>query len=136
MKFVGGCCCGALRYESISPPLECGYCHCRLCQKTSAAPALVFASFAVNDFRYSDGGPTIYRSSETGNREFCRICGTQIAYRDAQQAKTVDVNAASLDDPAMVSPEYHIWCESQIAWFETSDSLPRYQKRKPDDNGA
>lgn len=136
MKYVGGCGCGALRYESDSAPSDCGYCHCRLCQKTSAAPALVFASFDVNKFRYSGGSPTIYRSSEHGTREFCSKCGTQVAYRDAQGAKMVDVNVGSLDDPTVVSPECHIWCQSQIAWFDTTDTLPRYQERKPDDNGT
>jgi hypothetical protein len=136
MKYVGGCCCGALRYECSSPPSECGYCHCRLCQRTSAAPALVFASFPVEDFRYSSGTPAIYCSSAHGNREFCSTCGTQITYRDVQGAISVDVNVGSLDDPSAVSPEYHIWCQSQIAWFDTADTLPRYDERKPDDNGS
>lgn len=133
MTYVGGCCCGALRYECDSPPLESGYCHCRLCQRTSAAPALVFASFRVEDFRYTADEPCIYHSSEHGVREFCSACGTQIAYREARRAITVDVNAGSLDDPSLITPEYHIWCRSRIPWFEIADALPRYEKGKPDD---
>ena len=131
MNYNGGCCCGALRYVSNLPPLECGYCHCVICQKTSAAPALVFASFPINEFRYTRGTPAIYHSSEHGNREFCSLCGTQIAFREADDAETVDVNVGSLDDPLMVSPEYHIWCQSRVSWFETADSLPEYQQGKP-----
>ena len=136
MNYNGGCCCGALRYVSKLPPLECGYCHCVICQKTSAAPALVFASFPINEFRYTRGTPAIYHSSEHGNREFCSLCGTQIAFREADDAETVDVNVGSLDDPLMVSPEYHIWCQSRVSWFETADSLPEYQKGKLDDSGT
>ena len=136
MNYNGGCCCGALRYVSKLPPLECGYCHCVICQKTSAAPALVFASFPINEFRYTRGTPAIYHSSEHGNREFCSLCGTQIAFREAENAETVDANVGSLDDPLMVSPEYHIWCQSRVSWFETADSLPEYQKGKLDDNGT
>jgi hypothetical protein len=136
MNYNGGCCCGALRYVSELPPLECGYCHCVICQKTSAAPALVFASFPINEFRYARGTPAIYHSSEHGNREFCSLCGTQIAFREAKDAETVDVNVGSLDDPLMVSPEYHIWCQSRVSWFETADSLPEYQKGKLDDSGT
>jgi hypothetical protein len=135
MKYVGGCCCGALRYESESPPLECGYCHCRLCQKTSAAPVLAFANFSVSAFQYSSGQPAIYLSSDHGSREFCSICGTQIAYREIDGADTIDVNVGSLDDPSLVSPEYHIWCQSRITWFEIEDSLPKYQKGKPNGHG-
>jgi hypothetical protein len=136
MNYNGECCCGALRYVSNLPPLECGYCHCVICQKTSAAPALVFASFPIHEFRYTRGTPAIYHSSEHGNREFCSLCGTQIAFREADDAETVDVNVGSLDDPLMVSPEYHIWCQSRVSWFETADSLPEYQKGKLDDSGT
>jgi hypothetical protein len=136
MNYNGGCCCGALRYVSKLPPLECGYCHCVICQKTSAAPALVFASFPINEFRYTRGTPAIYHSSEHGNREFCSLCGTQIAFREAEDAETVDANVGSLDDPLMVSPEYHIWCQSRVSWFKTADSLPEYQKGKLDDGGT
>ena len=136
MNYIGGCCCGALRYVSKLPPLECGYCHCVICQKTSAAPALVFASFSINEFRYTRGTPAIYHSSEHGNREFCSLCGTQIAFREAEDAETVDANVGSLDDPLMVSPDYHIWCQSRLSWFETADSLPEYQKGKLDDIGT
>jgi hypothetical protein len=136
MNFVGGCCCGALRYECSSPPSECGYCHCRLCQRTSAAPALVFATFAVEDFRYISGSPSIYRSSSHGHREFCSSCGTQIAYRDSHGARTVDVNVGSLDDPGGVSPEFHIWCESRIEWFDTKVELPHYQRSRDDEAGS
>ena len=131
MNYEGGCCCGALRYISDVPPEECGYCHCLTCQKTSAAPALVFASFPSNNFRYTKGDPDIYSSSSHGNREFCALCGTQIAYRDTEFAETVDTNVGSLDDPSLVTPEYHIWCQSRVSWFETADSLPEHQQGKP-----
>ncbi len=136
MNYVGGCCCGALRYVSDLPPLECGYCHCLTCQKTSAAPALVFASFPSNSFRYTSGQPAIFPSSAHGNREFCSLCGTQIAFREAKVAETVDVNVGSLDDPLAVLPEYHIWCQSRIPWFQTADNLPEYQQGKADVNGT
>ena len=128
--YEGGCACGALRYESKLAPTESGYCHCRLCQRSSAAPALAFASFPAHSFRYVTGTPALYASSHHGHREFCRECGTQIAYRDNGEAQTVDVNAASLDDPSIITPEYHIWCSSQIAWFDVADTLPRYPEGK------
>ena len=131
MTYVGGCCCGALRYESDRPPVESGFCHCRICQRTTGAPVLAFASFPVVGFRYIGDDPTIYSSSQRGHRELCARCGTQIAYREAHGAVTIDVNAATLDDPSAITPQYHIWCESQVSWFDTVDSLPRYQQGKP-----
>ena len=95
---------------------------------------LVFASFSVAGFRYTSGAPTIYYSTEHGTREISPKCGTQIAYREAEGAETVDVNAGCLDDPATITPTHHIWCSSRIPWFETADSLPRFDAGKPDDS--
>lgn len=130
MKYAGGCDCGSVRYESAMPPLESGYCHCRICQSTTGAPVLAFASFPVGGFQYVRENPTVYSSSKKGTRELCARCGTQIAYRDAHDAVAVDVNVATLDDPSEISPQYHIWCESRISWFDIDDSLPRYQQAK------
>lgn len=126
MNHVGGCACGALRFECTAEPQECGYCHCRLCQRTTGAPVLAYASFPVASFRYTQGEPAIYRSSKRGQREFCNRCGTQIAFREAVAAETVDVNVGSVDDPAPLVPQHHIWCDSRIPWFETADNLERH----------
>jgi len=131
VNYVGGCHCGALRYVSTEAPGDVGYCHCRICQRTTAAPAVVFASFPVAGFRYTRGQPDIYASSTHGHREFCSRCGTQIAYREAGAARYVDVNAASLDDPTQVRPDHHIWWTSRIDWFDTDDDFPRYDEQRP-----
>jgi hypothetical protein len=127
MKYIGGCLCGQLRYQSSVGPNDTGYCHCRLCQRSTGAPVLAWASFPVDGFEYSKGSPAIYQSSEHGHREFYSNCGTQIAFRESNHATTVDVNTGSLDDPSTTPPQIHIWCQSQIEWFDTRDELPRYK---------
>jgi hypothetical protein len=123
----GGCLCGAIRYQLSAKPIDAGYCHCRLCQRSSGAPVLAWATFAVTDFSYTRGVPNIYHSSPQGLREFCGGCGTQLVFR-RPSATTIDVTMASLDDTAAITPEYHIWTTSRIAWFETHDELPRQTK--------
>jgi hypothetical protein len=122
----GGCLCGALRYRCTAAPSDTGYCHCRLCQRSTGAPVLAWASYPVEAFDYTKGAPALYQSSPHGHREFCANCGTQIAYRESQGAVSVDVNVGSLDDPAAVPPRRHIFTASRIAWFDTRDALPRH----------
>ena len=131
-SFAGGCSCGRLRYGTRGRPFDTGYCHCRICQRTSGAPLLAWASFPVEAFEYSQGAPGVYRSSPHGQREFCSSCGTQIAYRESEGAASVDVNLASLDDPESLPPQYHVWTKSRISWFDTADDLPRYEDAGPD----
>ena len=131
MTHRGGCICEAIRFSATAEPLDAGYCHCRLCQRSTGAPVLAWVSFPTEGFSYTRGVPARYQSSEHGHREFCRDCGTQIAYRDSESARTVEVNVGSLDDCERVTPRYHIWCASRISWFDTADSLPRFEAAKP-----
>ena len=130
----GGCLCGAVQYRISVQPLDAGYCHCRLCQRSSGAPTLAWLTVAVRGFSYTKGCPTIFHSSSHSQREFCGACGTQIAFRRSASPKTVDVTLASLHDPSLITPQYHIWRQSKVAWFETTDSLPRYEDAGPDNH--
>jgi len=132
----GGCLCGAVRYRVSAEPIDAGYCHCRLCQRSSGAPVLAWLSVAVGGFAYLQGSPAIYHSSAHSQREFCDRCGTQLAFRRARSAVTVDVTLASLDDPARLAPQYHIWRQSRLPWFETTDALPRHDDAGPDRDPA
>ena len=128
MNFQGGCLCGALRYESSDKPLESGYCHCSICRRSTSAPVVAFASFPIQAFVYTQGRPAIYRSSSTGQREFCQQCGTQIAHREIENPESVDVNSGTLDDMDSVPPTHHIYVESRVPWFDIEDELPRYPR--------
>lgn len=127
----GGCLCGALRYRLEPGPVNSAYCHCRMCQRASGAPALPWFTVAVDRFAYTAGVPAVYRSSSFAVREFCRRCGSPIVFRiDGETC--LDVTNISLDEPNLVPPTYHIWCMSKVAWFETTDDYPRYADRGAD----
>ena len=132
MEHRGGCACGRLRFRSAADPLDTGYCHCRICRRTTGAPVLAYASFPVAAFSYTAGAPTLYASSASGQREFCDRCGTQIAFRRNAPTATVDVNVGALDAPERVAPLRHIWCESAIGWLRLADALPRHARGNED----
>jgi hypothetical protein len=129
--WVGGCLCGNLRFEA-SDLIDAGYCHCRLCQRSSGSPVLAWATLHRAGFAYTRGEPASHASSATGRRDFCASCGTQVAFRDTRGPDRIDVNIASFDDPGEIEPQYHIWIESRIPWFEIDDKLPRYAGEGPD----
>lgn len=125
----GGCLCGDVRFQIKAPPIQSGYCHCRMCQRNSGAPAVAWFSVLVHDFAYVAGRPAAFRSSAHGQREFCPRCGSYLVFRD--DTPEIGVNTASLDDPGAVPPTFHIYWESHIDWFDTADTLPRYEKGLP-----
>ena len=132
MTHEGHCLCGAVQFSSSTDPVDVGYCHCRMCQLLSGAAALPWASFRAEDFSYTEGEPSIYRSSTHGQREFCGRCGSQIAFRNTDTSTTVDVNVGTLSDAEKVRPRSHIYCESRISWFDIDDDLPRHPGPGPE----
>jgi hypothetical protein len=127
----GGCLCGAVRYRISPCEGDSAYCHCRTCQRSAGAPVLAWMSIPTEAFQFLATMPNVFRSGPASQREFCGMCGTQLLYRGSH-GRTVDINTATLDDPTLAPPQYHIWRMSRIAWFETADHLPRFDGQGPD----
>jgi len=135
MALTGGCACGAVRYRLDAEPVDAGYCHCRLCQRSSGAPVMAFATVPLTAFVVTEGEPARRRSSGFGERWFCPSCGGQLAMRVDHQPETIDLTLASLDAPEPWAPGYHIFSQSRIGWFDTADDLPRHDRFRPDTRG-
>jgi hypothetical protein len=131
IKFEGGCSCGAVRYEVRAALTDCGYCHCRMCQMASGAPVLVFATAPFDAYAITRGAPRKRRSSGFGERWHCAECGTPLAMRVDYEPDSIDVAVITLDDPALVAPQFHIWTESAVDWVQLGDELPRFPRARP-----
>lgn len=127
---AGGCLCGKVRYRVAGAVDESGYCHCRTCQRQSGAPVVAWFALAPGGFTYTGGAPRRFRASDHASREFCGDCGTYLVFREDDEAETLGVNTATLDDPSLAPPDFHIYCESRISWFDTADKLPRHARGK------
>jgi hypothetical protein len=123
---AGGCFCGAARYRVEGAPIDAGYCHCRICQRTAGAPVVAWGSWEAIRVAWDGAEPATLASSVAGRRRFCAACGTHLLFWTSEEPGIVDVNLATLDLPELVPPEYHIWTASRIPWLETADALPRY----------
>lgn len=134
---TGGCTCGAVRYALMSVPFDAGWCHCRTCQLTSGAPAMVFASVPDGDLVWTRGEEAVrtFRSSSFGHRAFCGLCGTPFLMKVDHQPETVDFSVATLDAPDAVAPGFHIFWGSKVGWFEPGDALPRHERFRPETRG-
>lgn len=129
---VGGCLCGTVRYRVSGEFVDAGYCHCRLCQRANGAPVVAWFTVRAAAFDWTAGRASSYASSTRYRRDFCAQCGTPLAFRRETAPEFIDVTIASLDDPALVEPDYHIWRMSRLPWFDTVDRLPRHDDGGPD----
>jgi hypothetical protein len=133
----GGCMCGAVRFRLESEPFDAGWCHCRTCQLSSGAPAMVFATVPEGDLVWTKGAELVRRvkSSSFGHREYCGECGTPFTMKVDHQPRTVDFSLTTLDDPGVATPGFHIFWGSKVSWFDPGDDLPRHDRFRPDTVG-
>jgi hypothetical protein len=98
---------------------------------------MAFASVKDGDWQTLGGESAIrtVRTSSFGHRAFCGECGTPLYVRVDHQPETVDFSVVTLDDPKVVTPEFHIFWRSKIPWFHPGDDLPRHEKFRPGTNG-
>jgi hypothetical protein len=94
---------------------------------------MVFTSVPTGDFVVEAGADAlgIFKSSSFGRRQFCRHCGTSLTIDVDHEIGSIDVNAATLDDPNSVRPEFHIFWANRIAWFDEAPDLPKYERVRP-----
>ncbi len=133
--WTGGCLCGAIAYESNGlPGKNSGYCHCRMCQKAYGNGFTAFIEFPAETFKITRGEPTIYRSSNVGERGFFPRCGSPVIMRYASLSKSVWVYVGTMDqakdmEPYMIS---HVCIEGEIPWLTIHDDLPRERSDEVD----
>lgn len=123
---AGGCLCGEIRYRLTAMPFAAEYCHCTMCQKVAGSAAATWMDFKAEQFTLEKGKIAEYQSSTHVFRGFCAHCGSTISFRDNRYPEYFTVSITSLDHPEKVAPSYHIYTESQLAWFDTTDSCKRH----------
>ncbi len=120
----GSCLCGAVDYVVLGELRPVIACHCRQCRKTSGHH--VAATSALRDDVAITGDVTWFASSDTARRGFCGTCGSPLSYESPVHPDDVDLYAASLEPDVIVEPEFHVYSDEQLPWFEVHDELPRY----------
>jgi hypothetical protein len=125
-RYSGGCLCGAVRYEASGPAANLCYCHCNTCRRAAGAPLVAWCTFARRAWRVTRGTLTEYRSSPQVLRGFCAACGGALTYRHDTRAEEIDVTLASLDEPAALAPQMHVWVGDKLPWLAITDGLPQF----------
>ncbi|GIU50888.1 aldehyde-activating protein [Shewanella sairae] len=123
----GSCLCGAIQYQVNAVPFDADLCHCRQCQKSTGSVVGAWMDFKREQVNWLNQQPKEYASSEHVRRGFCQHCGTQISFRDLRYPDYLTLSISSLDDPSSISPNYHIYTNSQLKWLTIVDEYPKYK---------
>ena len=123
MALQGGCQCGRVRYRAEGPSDLSSICYCRMCQRASGGPFMVFVRFPTQKVTWFTQ-PETFASSNVVERGFCKDCGTPLTYRQID-GPNISLTLNSLDNPdAARPPEVSLVTERKAEWLSRLDRLP------------
>ncbi|HET7807337.1 MAG TPA: GFA family protein [Gaiellaceae bacterium] len=123
----GGCSCGAVRYRLASEPLFVHCCHCLNCQRQTGSAFVINLLIESDRVELLAGRPApvdVPRDDGSVQRVYrCPAC--QVAVFSEYGGPAVKfVRAGTLDEPASVAPDVHIYTRSKLPWVELPESVP------------
>ncbi len=125
----GGCACGAVRYRLTSDPLFIHCCHCLNCQRQTGSAFVINLLIEADRVQVLSGDPQPVAVPRTGNRtqKIWRCPACQIAlYSEYTRRDVCFVRGGTLDDPAAVAPDVHIFTRSKLPWVTLPDTVPAF----------
>jgi hypothetical protein len=125
--YIGGCRCGAVRFEARSEPQHVSYCHCTDCRRATGSPVAAFVGFDADDVSIEGKALKAYQNGPVA-RSFCGNCGSPIAYLDSRLPGQVYFMLGAMDQPAYFRPTHHSYVREQLPYLHMPDGLPRHLK--------
>src|SRR6266508_3153506 len=125
----GGCACGAVRYRLISDPLFVHCCHCLNCQRQTGSAFVINVLIEADRVELLSGEPLpvdVPRDKGEPQRIWrCPICRVAVFSQYTSPFMRF-VSAGTLDDPASVARDVHIFTRSKQPWVTLPDSVPAF----------
>ena len=131
MTLTGGCFCQAITYRLAASPLIIHACHCRDCQRLTGS-AFVINLWIERQFVEGDHARAKYYRLTAGRGHphdvfYCESCGTRLwSHYHRAPGDTLLLRAGTLDDPAGVAPNVHIFTRSKLPWIELPKGVPAF----------
>jgi hypothetical protein len=127
--FEGGCACGEVRYRLTSDPLFVHCCHCLNCQRQTGSAFVINILIEADRVELVRGEPRpvpVPRDRAPAQEIWrCPIC--EVALFSTYGRDDVRfVRAGTLDDPAAVEPDVHIYTRSKVPWVTLPDGVPAF----------
>lgn len=128
----GGCVCGSVRYRLEGAPMVTHCCHCSWCQRETGSAFVINAVIERDRVTVLAGEPELVMTpSESGRgQEIARCPSCRVAvwshYPNAGR-KAAFVRVGTLDAPAEVAPDVHIFTRSKLPWVRLPEGAMAYE---------
>jgi len=123
----GGCLCGGVRYRIDGALRGVIACHCSQCRRTSGHYAAMTSAPSANITLTTSATLRWYRSSDTAERGFCAVCGSNLFWK-LRARDDLSITAGTLDVPTGIAIEQHIFVADKSDYYMIEDDLPKNQQ--------
>ena len=127
--YDGRCACGEVRYRLMSRPMFVHACHCTECQRLSGAAFALNAMIEAGRVATLAGEPEPVPVTGTSGKAQtifrCPRCKVALwSHYPGGGAKISFVRVGTLDEPARLPPDIHIFTSTRLPWLELADGVP------------
>ncbi|MDJ1006879.1 MAG: GFA family protein [Paracoccaceae bacterium] len=126
----GGCTCGEVRFRLTDSPLVVHCCHCTWCQRQTGSAFVVNAWIETDRVELLSGEPVEVPlpTPSGGPYEVARCPTCQTALWGTFAAPVFRfVRVGTLDDPAALPPDVHIYTSTKVPWLSLGDAIPVFE---------
>ncbi len=131
-RLEGGCACGAVGYRLKAAPMFVHCCHCTACQTETGTAFVLNALIESAQVETLRGAPEpVLTPSESGRGQQVWRCPDCRVALWSNYGGAVDVlrfvRVGTLDAPAALPPDVHIYTRSKLPWLELPDGVPAFE---------
>lgn len=125
----GRCSCGEVRYGMVGPPLIVHACHCSECQRLTGSAFALNALIESERVKLMSGElepvPVTGASGRDQTVFRCRRCRVALwSHYPGAGSRICFVRVGTLEDPARLPPDIHIYTSSKLPWLALPESAP------------
>ena len=128
----GGCACGGLRYRLAAPPMFVHCCHCTDCQRQTGSAFVINALIETSKVEVLSGTTiAIPVPTDSGRPHVihrCPTCQTALWSHYGGRTALSFVRVGTLDQPAAVPPDVHIFTRSKLPWVVLPEGAPAFEE--------
>jgi hypothetical protein len=130
-NLTGGCACGAVRFRLTSAPMFVNCCHCRDCQRQTGSAFVVNALIETDRIDLVAGMPqAVPVPTDSGNPHDvyrCPDCHVALWSDYGRRPGLRFVRVGTLDEPAALVPDAHIFTRSKLPWVTLPTGRPAFE---------